>query len=149
MKLLKNILLILFSVQMALFAYACNSNKPAVGPNQAGQVSSADTAKIFFTEYEHDFGKIAEGEKVACIFKFENRGKGPLVLSSVSSSCGCTVPKYDTKPIASGGTGIVEVVFDTTGRSGKQTKTITVNSNASAPIVLLRISGEVITSTNN
>jgi hypothetical protein len=140
MKLLKNILLILFSVQMALFAYACNSNKPAVGPNQAGQVSS---------EYEHDFGKIAEGEKVACIFKFENRGKGPLVLSSVSSSCGCTVPKYDTKPIASGGTGIVEVVFDTTGRSGKQTKTITVNSNASAPIVLLRISGEVITSTNN
>lgn len=149
MKLLKNILIILLTVNVAIFAFACNNSRQVDGAAGINQVASKDTAIILFTEYEHDFGKIAEGEKVACVFKFENKGKGPLVISSVSSSCGCTVPKYDTKPIAPGGSGIVEVVFDTSGRNGKQTKTITVNSNASKPIVLLRISGEVITSTNN
>jgi hypothetical protein len=148
MKHLKNILFIMIIIP-AILVLSCNNNKPSGGSNSREQVVSADTAVISFREYEHDFGKIAEGEKVACIFTFENTGKGPLVLSSVTSSCGCTVPKYDTKPIAPGGTGIVEVVFDTSGRSGRQTKSITVSSNASKPIVLLRISGDVITSTNN
>jgi len=149
MKYLKNIFFILLFIIPAIFVFACNNNRPVGVRNNRDQLASADTAVITFREYEHDFGKIAEGEKVACIFKFKNTGKGPLVVSSVYSSCGCTVPKYDTKPIAPGGTGIVEVVFDTSGRDGKQTKTVTVNSNASKPIVLLKISGEVITSTNN
>jgi hypothetical protein len=149
MKHLKRIFLVPVIIITAILLFACNNNRQVGGGNSRDQVASADTAVITFREYEHDFGKIAEGEKVACIFTFENTGKGPLVLSSVSTSCGCTVPKFDTKPIAPGGTGIVEVVFDATGRSGKQTKSITVSSNASKPIVLLRISGDVITSTNN
>jgi len=37
------------------------------------------------------------------------------------------------------------VVFDTSGRNGMQTKTITVKSNASKPVVLIKITAEVIT----
>jgi hypothetical protein len=147
MKLLKNIIFVLFSFQIVILASACNSNTS--GGKDANKNVSTDTAVISFRAYELDFGKVSEGEKVASIFTFENTGKGPLVISSVSTTCGCTVPKYDTKPIATGVTGIIEVVFDTSGRNGRQTKTITVSSNASKPIVLLKISGEVITSTNN
>jgi hypothetical protein len=111
--------------------------------------SNEDTAVISFSEYEHDFGKVVEGEKVACTFIFENTGNGALVISSVSTSCGCTVAKYETKPVVKGKTGMVEIVFDSSGKNGRQTKTITVNSNASKPVVLLRITGEILSSNNN
>jgi hypothetical protein len=148
MKYFKNILSILIVVITTIVGNACNNTNTTGGGKYSNQGAPGDTAVISFREYEHEFGKVVEGEKVACIFTFENNGKGPLVISSVTSSCGCTVPKYDTKPIAPGSTGIVEVVFDSSGRIGRQTKTITVMSNASRSIVLLRISGEVITSTN-
>jgi hypothetical protein len=105
--------------------------------------------EIVFKEYEHSFGKVTAGEKVACSFTFENRGTDDLIVTSVTTSCGCTVPKYDSKPIPAGGTGNLEVVFDTSGRSGIQTKTITVKSNASVPVVLLKITAEVVNTINN
>jgi hypothetical protein len=148
MEKLQKMLFVLIAILTAIVGYACNNN-PAGSVKPSNQIVSTDTAVISFREYEHDFGKITEGEKVACIFTFGNSGKGNLVISSVTSSCGCTVPKYDTKPISPGGTGIVEVVFDSSGRNGRQTKTITVMSNASKSIVLLKISGEVISSTNH
>ena len=118
------------------------------GRQEAAGLASADTGtvKIVFGEYEHDFGKVSEGEKVSYVFKFENRGTSNLVLASATTSCGCTVPEYDTKPIAPGGTGNLEVVFDTSGRNGRQTKTITVKSNANTPVVLLKITAEVVES---
>jgi hypothetical protein len=132
-----------------IIASTCNTNSNSGRSSESYQMSARDTAIISFKEYEHDFGKLAEGEKIACIFIFENTGKGRLVISSATTSCGCTVSKYDNKPVPPGGTGNIEVVFDSSGRNGKQTKTITVMSNASKPIVLLKITGEVITSTNN
>jgi hypothetical protein len=127
------------------YSYSCQS-----GNNKnAAKVPGQDTAVISFNEYEHDFGRIAEGEKVACTFTFENTGKGVLVVTSVTTSCGCTVPKYETKPVSPGGKGTLEVIFDSYGRSGRQTKTITVNSNATKKVVLLRITGEVNSNSNS
>ena len=42
-----------------------------------------------------------------------------------------------------GGTGTFEVVFDTSGREGTQTKTVVVQSNAENNMVILRIIAEV------
>jgi hypothetical protein len=118
------------------------------GRNQAGNnsgVQAADTGKavIRFNEYEHAFGKVKAGEKMGYIFTFKNTGSADLVISSATTSCGCTVSKYNRKPISPGKTGTMEVVFDTSGRNGIQSKTITVNSNATDPYVILKITAEV------
>ena len=60
---------------------------------------STGTVKLVFREYQHDFGKVAEGEKLSYIFTFDNKGTADLIISSATTTCGCTVPKYDTKPI--------------------------------------------------
>jgi hypothetical protein len=111
--------------------------------------SPGDTASIWFSDYEHDFGKVTAGEKVAYLFTYENRGSIPLVIASASTSCGCTVSKYSTKPLKPGLKGTMEVTFDTSGRSGKQTKTVTVRSNATREVVFLKITCEVVTGSNN
>lgn len=100
--------------------------------------------EMIFTEYQHDFGKVEEGEKISYTFTFGNKGPGNLIISSATTTCGCTVPKYDAKPIAPGEKGNIEVVFDTYGRRGTQTKIITVNSNARIPVALLKITAEII-----
>jgi hypothetical protein len=71
------------------------------------------------------------------------------VINSATASCGCTIPKYNRKPIPPGKTGILEVVFDTSGKKGKQSKTIIVKSNATVSQMLLRITAEVTDNTNN
>ena len=112
----------------------------------AGNSTPSDTtgtAFIKFNEIEHDFGKVKEGERIGCFFTYENTGDADLVVASASASCGCTVPKYNRKPVPPGGTGELEVVFDTSGREGLQTKTIVVQSNAENNLVILRIIAQV------
>ncbi len=106
-------------------------------------------AGMVFSEYEYDFGKVPEGKKVKHDFRFFNNGTGDLTIISAAASCGCTISKYDKKPVPPGGKGEIEVSFDTKGRSGRQTKTISVTSNAFKPVIFLRISAEVISSNNN
>jgi hypothetical protein len=136
---------IIFTVTVLLAG--CGDGK---GRGRISGISVADTgqAVISFTEYEHNFGKVNEGEKVAYIFTFTNTGTSGLVINSAVASCGCTVPKYSGKPVAPGKNGQIEVRFDTEGRNGIQTKTITVRSNAKTPVVILKIVTEVINSNN-
>jgi hypothetical protein len=89
--------------------------------------------------------KLQREKRSVVHFTFDNKGTGNLIISSATTTCGCTVSKYDKKPIPPGASGNLEVVFDTSGRNGMQTKTITVKSNASKPVVLLKITAEVIT----
>lgn len=113
--------------------------------------SSADTSmlpKFQWKEMIHDFGVIIQGERVSYTFTFKNVGKSNLIISSVHASCGCTVPKYDSNPIPPGKEGKIEVVFDSSGRSGLQNKTITVLANTQPSTVELHFTAEVIVPEN-
>ena len=138
-------LVLLSWVLVAIVLSDCVNRNSKNSSDSASQAISSGTSEIIFTEYQHDFGKVAEGEKVSYTFTFDNKGTSNLIISSASTTCGCTVPKYDTKPIPPGAKGNLEVVFDTSGRNGMQTKTITVKSNALTAVVLLKITAEVVT----
>ncbi|WP_452221667.1 DUF1573 domain-containing protein [Lacinutrix salivirga] len=100
-------------------------------------------AKIEFKETTIDYGTINKGDDGVRTFMFTNTGDAPLIISKVSSSCGCTVPKKPEAPIMPGKTGEIEVKYDTK-RVMPIRKTITVLSNAETPTVSLKIKGEVI-----
>jgi hypothetical protein len=135
-------------ISFVLVAIIASNCVNGTGKNSANSTAKADTlgkSEIIFREYQHNFGKVAEGEKVSCNFTFDNKGTENLIISSATTTCGCTVSKYDKRPIRPGASGNLDVVFDTSGRNGMQTKTITVKSNASKPVVLIKITAEVIT----
>jgi len=139
---------IIFMVLLLLIMTGCTGKS---GKSIMNSSASSDTGKaiLTFIQNEHDFGSVKEGEKVGCIFTFKNTGTADLVITSAVTSCGCTVPKYDKKPVSPGETGTMEVIFDTSGRSGIQNKTITIKSNAATPLVMLQIRAEIMTSSNN
>lgn len=127
-----------------LFLIACCGR--AGNRSEAGTSSDTGKAVITFKEYEHFFGKVNEGEKAGCYFTFENTGTSDLVILAATTTCGCTVPDYDRKPVSPGKTGKMEVIFDTSGRNGIQSKIITVRSNASNNVVMLKITADVVRS---
>lgn len=144
---MRNILFTFFALTTIVLSNCGNSTQKDVAKNVT-QLTDTGKAEIVFKEYEHDFGIVSEGEKLGFTFTFMNKGTGSLVIASATTSCGCTVPKFDTRPVSPDGHGKLEVVFNTSGRNGMQTKTITVKSNAIVPVVLLRIKAEVVSNNN-
>ena len=103
-------------------------------------------AKIEFDQYTIDYGTIEKGSNGVRAFTFKNTGTAPLIISTVKSSCGCTIHKKPEKPIMPGKKGEIEVKYDT-NRVNPIRKTVTVTSNASnSPTVALKIKGTVINS---
>jgi hypothetical protein len=96
-----------------------------------------------FEVEDHDFGTINEGEIVEKIFKFKNTGDSPLIISSATASCGCTVPIWPKEPIAVGEEGEIQVRFNSKNKPGVQNKTVTITANTYPKINRVRIKANV------
>lgn len=135
----------LFTIILAGWMLASSCGGSGAGSGRNAATDTTGTAVMEFNELEHNFGSIKAGEKVGCIFSFTNTGDADLILTAASASCGCTVPRYEKKPVAPGGKGAIEVIFDSSGRSGLQSKTVVVQSNAENNLIILRIIAEIKT----
>jgi hypothetical protein len=113
-------------------------------PATAPAVNNPNAAKIVFAEQSYDFGTVVEGPQITHDFKIRNEGKEPLILSNVHASCGCTVPTWPREPILPGKESVVSATYNTSGRPGHFSKTITIESNATGGKNVVTITGEVI-----
>ena len=150
---MKNMLKRIFYVfsGIALLLYSCEGkvkdkqqNESPASTRTAVNDSTA-TAKFEIKDKSFNFGDMAEGEIVTHTFHFKNTGKKSLVILNVESSCGCTIPKYDKKPIPPGGEGKIEVEFNSSGRYGKQYKVINIFANVPEKVVELKIIANIKT----
>ncbi|MFC4872180.1 DUF1573 domain-containing protein [Negadavirga shengliensis] len=117
-----------------------------VTPSNTQNVQPADPGSLGVFEFEmteFDFGTIQEGEVVEHLFTFKNAGQAPLVISNIQASCGCTSPDWTKTPIKPGEEGFVKVVFNSAGKSGAQSPTVTIQANTSPNVTRLRLKGAV------
>lgn len=91
-------------------------------------VPSGPQIKLLKTS--HNFGQIMEGPQAKTEFQYVNSGTEPLVLTRVAASCGCTTPNWSKEPLMPGDTTAVTAIYNTRGRVGPFTKSITIYSNA-------------------
>lgn len=108
-----------------------------------GSSNLTELPKIEFKIKEHDFGKVIQGERLSFGFKFKNIGNSDLIISAVSTSCGCTASDFPTKPIKPGQEGVVKITFDSNKRKGFNNKTATVLTNGQPNKTILRIKAMV------
>ena len=111
-----------------------------------GAVSAQEKqAVISAKETTIDFGTIKEGNgKVSHTFIIENTGDGPLVMTRVIASCGCTTPEWTKEPVAPGKTGDVKITYNPAGRPGAFVKTVSIYSNGKKGSYILTIKGKVV-----
>lgn len=108
-------------------------------------IAQQEAPAIKFEENEHNFGKFKEelGPQTTS-FEFTNTGSSPLVLTKVTSSCGCTTPGWTKQPVPPGGKGYVKATFNPRNMRGRFNKSVIVYTNGQPNMVVLRITGEVI-----
>jgi hypothetical protein len=100
--------------------------------NNSATASGEENIPVSAIKFDQDtfnFGTVMEGERVSHAFTFTNTGKNALVISKAIGSCGCTVPEWPKEPIAPGGKGKIDVVFNSERRVGKASKDVTVYAN--------------------
>lgn len=105
------------------------------------------TPDILFEEVSHDFGRIPEkGGNVTHDFYFTITGTAPLVIVTVSASCGCTTPKFTEKPIAPGKREKISITYSPNQRPGEFSKNAYVRTNIKGPNkkITLKIKGFVV-----
>ena len=141
-----NRFLVIFTLPALLFSCDIrkNANRKDVQAKSVSAQTFKDSTTVEIIDSTHNFGKITDGEKAEYNYKFKNTGKNPLIISSATASCGCTVPEKPEEPIKPGEMGFLKVVFNSKGRVGEVHKEITIISNAYPAFPILQLSGEVM-----
>lgn len=85
--------------------------------------------KVSVQQLEYDFGNIKQGEIVSHTFVITNNGGDILKITEVRASCGCTAANPTKRELKPGESSNLQVTFNSKGRKGPQTKTVTVLTN--------------------
>jgi len=112
-------------------------------PNSAEGVATTGLPQFQFTQTEHDFGKVIQGERVTYAFKFKNTGDADLLIANISSTCGCTATEFPRTPVKPGEENHIKVTFDSAGKEGFQQKSITIAANTQPSNTVLSIKAMV------
>ncbi len=113
-------------------------------PAYMDEAKNMEQTTVDWFDYQHDFGKITEGDVVKHTYRFKNTGEYPLKLVRVKPSCGCTTPSYTQGEIGPGEEGFIEVAFNSAHKRGFQNKAVTVTGNFEGTNMILRFKGEVV-----
>lgn len=138
---MKNLVVIfLMTVAFTACKQNNNSNSNALSTDAIEHnENSSEEPKFEFEEMNWDFGEINEGDRVEHTFKFKNVGNDDLVISNVTSSCGCTSPDWPRKPIKPGEESKITVEFNSQGKSGVVTKDVNIFANTVPTKTVLKI----------
>jgi hypothetical protein len=105
----------------------------------------AQDKKIDFEEVVHNFGEINEADgPVSFTYYFKSTGVEPVQLTDVRPSCGCTASDYTQNLVAPGDKGYVTATYNPANRPGKFNKAITVTTNGTPALIVLRFEGSVV-----
>lgn len=100
-----------------------------------------------FEQERIEAGTIAErAEPPAYRFVWRNEGATPLVVTRVTTSCGCLTVDFDRRPVAAGETGSLTATYHPRRRPGRFDRRIFVYTQLSEqlPTAILSLAGDVI-----
>lgn len=100
---------------------------------------------IHLSDSVFDFGKIYEGEKAKHEFIITNKGKSNLIIRKLETTCGCTTVRIAKTIIEPNESVVLNLVFRSSGKQGKQNKTVVIFSNdPKCAMKKIIITGEIL-----
>jgi len=123
--------LIIF-ISLAALA-ACNTSgtktTAVAGTGNALKDTTHFTTIQWLDSIHRNLGTVVEGDLVEVTFRFKNTGTSPLIITSVTASCGCTIPETPKEPFAPGAEGLIKAKFNSQNRAGTNHKQVYVTAN--------------------
>ncbi len=125
-------------VMVVLSTFGANSSLAQVLPPDKGENDDSKNWESWgdsngplleFETLQINLGEITDHESVEVVFRFTNVGNSLLNIEKVTTSCGCTVAELRSRDYLPNESGEIEVTFDPTGRTGINTKSISLVSN--------------------
>jgi hypothetical protein len=123
----------------SLATEALNEVPSEVSETASKPDSSVSYAEMLFEETIFDFGTIKQGDVVRHTFKFKNTSDVPLKITNTQASCGCTTPSFPKEPVQPGGSGVIDVEFNSAGKSGNVTKDVNIFANTKTGTEVIKI----------
>jgi len=122
----------------ALAAFTCL----ALAPLCHGQLGPP---RITCAQAEFDWGTQDNSANVKHTFVVKNEGMSTLTIARVKPACGCTVANISSKVLEPGETSEIAADLSLKGRTGAQSKTMTVFSNdPQKPSLILTMKGNAL-----
>jgi hypothetical protein len=121
------------------------SNAQSILKKETKNIKPAKSSGLTFSKMVIERNDILFGSEEAFMFEFKNNSKIPAIIQEVQTSCGCTTAQKPEAPVQPRKKSQISVQYDTK-RIGPFTKTITITSNVSEPIILT-IKGTVLPET--
>ncbi|GAP72871.1 hypothetical protein SAMD00024442_49_4 [Candidatus Symbiothrix dinenymphae] len=111
----------------------------------AAVAQTADDAQkvVSVDRLVHDFGIVPEAGEIKTTFVVTNNTDGPVLVTNVRTTCGCTVPSWTKTPIEAGQKGEIAVVYNTAGRPGSFSKEVTISTSGEPQTLQVKIKGTV------
>lgn len=106
------------------------------------QQKSTDVA-VFTTDVV-DMGKIPVGTPKTVTFTVKNVSKAPLIIETVTPTCGCTTKEFTQEPIMPGKMGKIVATYDAASVQTFE-KQLTVKFAGFSDFRMINIKGEVVT----
>lgn len=111
---------------------------------EAGTERPTGTAILQFDDTVFDFGSAYQRQELNHTFVCTNVGDGPIRITRVKPTCGCTIPRFSDEVIAPGEQGRIDVTFQAGTMTGPIDKKMRVFVDApDVDDVELTVRGEV------
>ncbi len=106
--------------------------------------SDIQAGKISFNTLDINYGIIKRDSDGTREVTVTNKGNFPLIITSCSATCGCTVPNCPQEPIMPGKSEVIKITYNT-HNVGEFSKNVTVYSNDQVnSMSVIKVHGQVI-----
>jgi hypothetical protein len=137
----------LFLTMVCMVAVRGLAQTGTTPPRDVAAEQKVATAKLQVAAPTFNFGRIAAGTVLNHSYSLKNEGAGPLTITSVIPTCGCTTVEDFPAELGPGKTGTIPIRFDSIGLDGAITREVVIASNdPDQPEVTLLIEGTVYSS---
>ena len=131
---------------LAIIITNCNNtnNNMTQNKNNNKEVETyynSDSAVLYYDDYHFKLDTITVGKTESYVFHYTNKGKAPLIVYKVFTSCGCVQLSYNQEPLMPNRSDSIK--FDMTIQdNGYFQKAIVVRNNSiNEPQLVLRVEG--------
>lgn len=123
------------SIALLVFVVATAQGQGA-SKTQSGTINGP---RIEIQPESHDFGKVEQNLKLVKDFEVRNIGDEDLVITRISTSCGCTAALTSERVVKPGKTTNLKVTFETRTYKGPVQRSVSVASNDPRRIRTVRV----------